>query len=108
VGDRSEKRVPMTRIRARIAERLLEIKQNTAMLTTCNEINMAPVMEIRQRYREKFEKKYKVRLGFMSFFVCACVEALKRFPVVNASIDGNDVVYHSYFDIGVAVSTDRG
>jgi 2-oxoglutarate dehydrogenase E2 component (dihydrolipoamide succinyltransferase) len=108
VGTRSEKRVPMTRIRTRIAERLLEVKQNTAMLTTFNEINMAPIMDIRQRYRDKFEKKYQVRLGFMSFFVRACVEALKRFPVVNSSIDGNDIVYHGYFDIGVAVSTDRG
>jgi 2-oxoglutarate dehydrogenase E2 component (dihydrolipoamide succinyltransferase) len=108
VGVRLEKRVPMTRIRARIAERLLEVTQNTAMLTTFNEINMAPVMEIRSRYREKFEKKYNVRLGFMSFFVRACVEALKRSPAVNASIDGNDIVYHGYYDIGVAVSTDRG
>lgn len=107
-GSRPEKRVPMTRIRARIAERLLEVKQSTAMLTTFNEINMAPVMELRNRYKDKFEKKYKVRLGFMSFFVKACVEALKRSPVVNSSIDGNDIVYHGYYDIGVAVSTDRG
>lgn len=107
-GARAEKRVPMTRIRTRIAERLLEVKQNTAMLTTFNEVNMAPIMEIRNRYRDKFEKKYNVRLGFMSFFVKACVEALKRFPIVNASIDGNDIVYHGYFDIGVAVSTERG
>jgi 2-oxoglutarate dehydrogenase E2 component (dihydrolipoamide succinyltransferase) len=107
-GARPEKRVPMTRIRARIAERLLEVTQNTAMLTTFNEINMAPVMEIRSRYREKFEKKYNVRLGFMSFFVRACVEALKRSPIVNASIDGNDIVYHGYYDVGVAVSTERG
>lgn len=107
-GERTEKRVPMTRIRTRIAERLLEVTQNTAMLTTFNEINMAPVMEIRNRYRDKFEKKYHVRLGFMSFFVRACVEALKRSPIVNSSIDGNDIVYHGYFDIGVAVSTDRG
>jgi len=107
-GARPEKRVPMTRIRARIAERLLEVTQNTAMLTTFNEINMAPVMEIRNRYRDKFEKAHKVRLGFMSFFVRACVEALKRSPVVNSSIDGNDIVYHGYYDIGVAVSTDRG
>lgn len=105
---RPEQRVPMTRIRTRIAERLLEVKQGTAMLTTFNEINMAPVMEIRQRYKDKFEKKYNVRLGFMSFFVRACVEALKRSPIVNASIDGNDIVYHGYFDIGVAVSTERG
>lgn len=107
-GSRPEKRVPMTRIRARIAERLLEVKQSTAMLTTFNEINMAPVMDLRSRYKDKFEKKYKVRLGFMSFFVKACVEALKRSPVVNSSIDGNDIVYHGYYDIGVAVSTDRG
>lgn len=108
LGSRPEKRVPMTRIRTRIAERLLEVTQNTAMLTTFNEVNMAPVMEARNRYREKFEKKYKVRLGFMSFFVKACVEALKRSPVVNSSIDGNDIVYHGYYDIGVAVSTERG
>jgi 2-oxoglutarate dehydrogenase E2 component (dihydrolipoamide succinyltransferase) len=107
-GVRTEKRVPMTRIRTRIAERLLDVKQNTAMLTTFNEVNMAPVMEIRNRYREKFEKKYNVRLGFMSFFVKAVVEALKRFPVVNASIDGSDIVYHGFFDVGVAVSTERG
>lgn len=105
---RPEKRVPMTRIRVRIAERLLEVTQNTAMLTTFNEINMAAVIALRNQYREKFEKKYKVRLGFMSFFVKACVEALKRAPTVNASIDGNDIVYHGYYDIGIAVSTDRG
>jgi 2-oxoglutarate dehydrogenase E2 component (dihydrolipoamide succinyltransferase) len=108
LGGRPEKRVPMTRMRARIAERLLEVTQTTAMLTTFNEINMAPIMEIRNRYRDKFEKKYNVRLGFMSFFVRACAEALKRSPVVNASIDGNDIVYHGYYDIGVAVSTERG
>jgi 2-oxoglutarate dehydrogenase E2 component (dihydrolipoamide succinyltransferase) len=107
-GARPEKRVPMTRIRVRIAERLLEVTQNTAMLTTFNEINMASVMELRSLYRDKFEKKHKVRLGFMSFFVKACVEALKRSPIVNSSIDGNDIVYHGYYDIGVAVSTDRG
>lgn len=107
-GRRLEKRVPMTRIRVRIAERLLEVTQNTAMLTTFNEINMANVMEVRARYKEKFEKKHNSRLGFMSFFVKAVVEALKRSPTVNASIDGNDIVYHGYFDIGVAVSTDRG
>lgn len=107
-GERPEKRVPMTRIRTRIAERLLEVTQNTAMLTTFNEVNMAPIMEIRHRYKDKFEKKFNVRLGFMSFFVRACTEALKRFPTVNASIDGNDIVYHGYYDIGVAVSTDRG
>jgi len=108
LSGRPEKRVPMTRIRARIAERLLEVTQTTAMLTTFNEINMAPVMDIRSRYKEKFEKKYNVRLGFMSFFIRACVEALKRSPIVNASIDGNDIIYHGYYDIGVAVSTDRG
>lgn len=107
-GERPEKRVPMTRIRMRIAERLLDVTQNTAMLTTFNEINMAHVMDVRSRYKDKFEKKYNVRLGFMSFFVKAVVEALKRAPAVNASIDGNDIVYHGYFDIGVAVSTDRG
>lgn len=107
-GMRPEQRVPMTRLRARIAERLVEVKQNTAMLTTFNEVNMAPVMEIRQRYRDKFEKRYHVKLGFMSFFVKACVEALKRSPTMNASLDGNDIVYHGYYDIGVAVSTERG
>jgi 2-oxoglutarate dehydrogenase E2 component (dihydrolipoamide succinyltransferase) len=98
----------MTRMRARIAERLLEVKQTTAMLTTFNEIDLSQVIELRNRYKDKFEKSHNVRLGFMSFFVKAAVEALKRFPAVNASIDGNDVVYHGYFDIGVAVSTDRG
>ena len=107
-GDRTEQRVPMTRIRAKIAERLLEVTQNTAMLTTFNEINMAPIMDIRKKYKDQFEKKYGVRLGFMSFFVRACTEALKRSPIVNASIDGNDIVYHGYYDVGVAVSTDRG
>jgi 2-oxoglutarate dehydrogenase E2 component (dihydrolipoamide succinyltransferase) len=105
---RLEKRVPMTRMRARIAERLLEVKQNTAMLTTFNDVNMHEVIELRNRYKEKFEKTHNVRLGFMSFFVKAAVEALRRYPAVNASIDGNDVVYHGYFDIGVAVSTERG
>lgn len=108
LGDRPEKRVPMTRIRLKIAERLLEVAQTTAMLTTFNEVNMAPIMDIRKRYREQFEKKYNVRLGFMSFFVRACVEALKRSPIVNASIDGSDIVYHGYYDVGVAVSTERG
>lgn len=107
-GSRPEKRVPMTRIRARIAERLLEVTHNTAMLTTFNEINLQHVIDLRNRYKEKFEKAHNVRLGFMSFFVKAAAEALKRFPAVNASIDGNDIVYHGYFDIGVAVSTDRG
>lgn len=105
---RPEKRVPMTRMRARIAERLLEVKQNTAMLTTFNEINLQEVIALRNRYKEKFEKVHNSRLGFMSFFVKASIEALKRIPAVNASIDGNDLVYHGYFDIGVAVSTDRG
>jgi 2-oxoglutarate dehydrogenase E2 component (dihydrolipoamide succinyltransferase) len=107
-GGRTEKRVPMTRMRARIAERLLEVTQNTAMLTTFNEINLQQVMDLRNRYKDKFEKAHNTRLGFMSFFVKAAVEALKRNPTVNASIDGNDIVYHGYFDIGVAVSTDRG
>lgn len=105
---RPEKRVPMTRIRQRIAERLLEVAQTTAMLTTFNEVNLQNVMDLRNRYKDKFEKMHNARLGFMSFFVKAAVEALKRFPAVNASIDGNDIVYHGYFDIGVAVSTDRG
>lgn len=107
-GAREEKRVPMTRIRARIAERLLEVRQSTAMLTTFNELNMQHVIDIRNRYKEAFEKEHKTRLGFMSFFVKAVVEALKRYPIINASIDGNDIVYHGYFDIGVAVSTERG
>jgi 2-oxoglutarate dehydrogenase E2 component (dihydrolipoamide succinyltransferase) len=108
VGERIEKRVPMTRLRAKVAERLLEAKQSTAMLTTFNEVNMAPVMALRKQYADKFEKVHGVRLGFMSFFVKAAVEALKRFPAVNASIDGNDIVYHGFYDIGVAVSSDRG
>lgn len=107
-GERLEKRVPMTRMRARIAERLLSVSQNTAMLTTFNEVNLQAVMHLRAEYKDKFEKIHQTRLGFMSFFVKACVHALKRFPAVNASIDGNDIVYHGYFDIGVAVSTDRG
>lgn len=108
-GGRVEERVPMSRLRAKVAERLLEATQTTAMLTTFNEVNMQPVMEIRNRYKEQFEKTHDgVRLGFMSFFVRACIEALKRFPAVNASIDGNDIVYHGYQDIGVAVSSPRG
>lgn len=108
-GERIEKRVPMTRLRSRIAERLLEASQSTAMLTTFNEVNMAPVMELRQRYKADFEKVHNgTRLGFMGFFVKAAVEALKRFPAVNASIDGNDIVYHGYQDVGVAVSTEKG
>jgi 2-oxoglutarate dehydrogenase E2 component (dihydrolipoamide succinyltransferase) len=106
--DRVEKRVPMTRLRARIAERLLQAQQNAAILTTFNEVNMKPVMDLRARYKEQFEKEHDVRLGFMSFFVKATVEALKQFPSVNASIDGNDIVYHGFFDIGVAVSSPRG
>ena len=105
---RVEQRVPMTRLRARIAERLLMAKNTTAMLTTFNEINMKPVMELRARYKDQFEKKHGVRLGFMGFFVKAVVEGLKRFPAVNGSIDGNDIVYHGYYDIGVAVSSPRG
>lgn len=106
---RVEKRVPMTRMRARIAERLLNASQTTAMLTTFNEVNMAPIMELRARHKDAFEKRHNgTRLGFMSFFVRASVEALKRFPVVNSSIDGSDIVYHGYQDIGVAVSTDKG
>jgi 2-oxoglutarate dehydrogenase E2 component (dihydrolipoamide succinyltransferase) len=98
----------MTRLRARIAERLVEAQRNAAMLTTFNEVNMSAVSELRERYRERFEKQYGVRLGFMSFFVKACVEALRRFPEVNASIDGHDIVYHGFFDIGIAVSSPRG
>lgn len=105
---RIEKRVTMTRLRARIAERLLEAQHNAAILTTFNEVNMKPVMELRARYKERFEKEYGVKLGFMSFFVKASVEALKKFPAVNASIDGNDIVYHGYYDIGIAVSGPTG
>lgn len=108
-GDRIEKRVPMTRLRKRIAERLLEATNTTAMLTTFNEVNMAPIMELRAKYKDQFEKTHNgTRLGFMSFFVKAAAEALRRFPAVNASIDNNDIVYHGYQDIGVAVSTDKG
>ncbi|HHF5575864.1 TPA: 2-oxoglutarate dehydrogenase complex dihydrolipoyllysine-residue succinyltransferase [Haemophilus influenzae] len=105
---RSEKRVPMTRLRKRIAERLLEAKNSTAMLTTFNEVDMQPIMTLRKTYGDKFEKQHSVRLGFMSFYIKAVVEALKRYPEVNASIDGDDVVYHNYFDISIAVSTPRG
>jgi 2-oxoglutarate dehydrogenase E2 component (dihydrolipoamide succinyltransferase) len=107
-GERRERRVPMTRLRARIAERLLEAQSTAAMLTTFNEVDLKAVNELRARYKEKFEKEHGARLGFMSFFVKACVEALKRFPAVNASVDGNDIVYHEFYDIGVAVSTERG
>ncbi len=108
LGARSEKRVPMTRLRKRVAERLLEAKNSTAMLTTFNEVNMKPIMELRKQYGDAFEKRHGVRLGFMSFYIKAVVEALKRFPEVNASIDGEDVVYHNYFDVSIAVSTPRG
>ena len=107
-AERVEQRVPMTRIRSRIAERLLDASQNTAMLTTFNEVDMKAVMELRGRYKEAFEKEHEVRLGFMSFFVKAAVEALKRYPIVNASIDEGDIVYHGFYDIGVAVSSPRG
>ena len=108
-GGRVERRVPMTRLRASVARRLVEAQRNAAMLTTFNEVNMQPVMTMRKRYRDEFERVHNgVRLGFTSFFVRACVEALKRFPAVNASVDGNDILYHGYYDIGVAVSTDRG
>lgn len=108
LGHRSEKRVPMTRLRKRVAERLLEAKNSTAMLTTFNEVNMQPIMDLRKQYGEAFEKRHGIRLGFMSFYVKAVVEALKRYPEVNASIDGDDVVYHNYFDVSMAVSTPRG
>ncbi|SFR43319.1 2-oxoglutarate dehydrogenase E2 component [Marinobacter daqiaonensis] len=108
VGDRPEKRVPMTRLRASIAKRLVNAQQSAAMLTTFNEVNMKPVMDLRKQYKDSFEKRHGIKLGFMSFFAKAATEALKRFPAVNASIDGNDMVYHGYQDIGVAVSTDRG
>ena len=108
LGNRSEKRVPMTRLRKRVAERLLEAKNSTAMLTTFNEVNMKPIMDLRKQYGEAFEKRHGIRLGFMSFYVKAVVEALKRYPEVNASIDGDDVVYHNYFDVSMAVSTPRG
>ncbi|MDH2997402.1 dihydrolipoamide succinyltransferase [Pasteurellaceae bacterium LFhippo2] len=107
-SSRSEKRVPMTRLRKRIAERLLEAKNTTAMLTTFNEVDMKPIMDLRKQYGDKFEKQHGVRLGFMSFYIKAVVEALKRYPEINASIDGDDVVYHNYFDVSIAVSTPRG
>ena len=108
IADRPEQRVPMTRLRARVAERLLQSQSTNAILTTFNEINMAPVMEMRKRMQERFEKEHGVKLGFMSFFVKAAVAALKKFPVINASVDGNDIVYHGYFDIGIAVGSPRG
>ena len=108
LGDRPEQRVPMSRLRARVAERLLQSQSTNAILTTFNEVNMAPLMEMRKRFQEKFEKEHGVKLGFMSFFVKAAVAALKKFPVLNASVDGNDIVYHGYFDIGIAVGSPRG
>ena len=108
VGARPEERVPMSRLRARVAERLLASQQENAILTTFNEVNMKPIMDLRAKYKEKFEKEHGVKLGFMSFFVKAAVAALKKFPVVNASVDGKDIVYHGYFDIGIAIGSPRG
>ena len=108
MGERPEERVPMSRLRARIAERLLESQANNAILTTFNEVNMAPVIALRNKYKDQFEKVHGVKLGFMSFFVKAATHALKKFPLLNASVDGNDIVYHGYFDIGIAVSSPRG
>jgi 2-oxoglutarate dehydrogenase E2 component (dihydrolipoamide succinyltransferase) len=108
LGERPEQRVPMSRLRARVAERLLQSQSTNAILTTFNEVNMAPVMEMRKRFQDKFEKEHGVKLGFMSFFVKAAVHALKKYPVLNASVDGNDIVYHGYFDIGIAVGSPRG
>lgn len=105
---RPEQRVPMTRLRAKVAERLLQAQQNAAMLTTFNEVNMQSVMDLRNQYKDRFEQKHKIKLGFMSFFVKASVEALKRFPAINSSIDGNDIIYHGFYDIGIAVATPRG
>lgn len=107
-ANRSEQRVPMSRLRVRVAERLLQSQATNAILTTFNEVNMAPVMELRKKYQEKFEKEHGIKLGFMSFFVKAVVAALKKYPVINASVDGNDIVYHGYFDIGIAVGSPRG
>jgi 2-oxoglutarate dehydrogenase E2 component (dihydrolipoamide succinyltransferase) len=108
LGERPEQRVPMSRLRARVAERLLQSQATNAILTTFNEVNMAPLMEMRKRFQEKFEKEHGVKLGFMSFFVKAAVAALKKYPVLNASVDGTDIVYHGYFDIGIAVGSPRG
>ena len=108
LGDRPEQRVPMSRLRARVAERLLESQAQNAILTTFNEVNMKPVMDLRAKYKDKFEKTYGVKLGFMSFFVKAAVAALKKYPIVNASVDGKDIVYHGYFDIGIAIGSPRG
>ena len=107
-GNRVEERVPMSRLRARVAERLLASQQENAILPTFNELNMKPIMDLRAKYKEKFEKEHGIKLGFMSFFVKATVAALKKFPVVNASVDGNDIVYHGYFDIGIAIGSPRG
>ena len=107
-GERSEQRVPMSRLRARIAERLVQSQSTAAILTTFNEVNMQPVIELRNRYKEKFEKEHGVKLGFMSFFVKAATHALKKYPILNASIDGTDIIYHGYYDIGIAVGTERG
>ena len=108
LGERPEQRVPMSRLRARVAERLLQSQSTNAILTTFNEVNMAPVMEMRKRFQDKFEKEHGVKIGFMSFFVKAAVHALKKYPVLNASVDGNDIVYHGFFDIGIAVGSPRG
>ncbi len=108
LGDRPEQRVPMSRLRARIAERLLQSQSTNAILTTFNEVNMAPVMEMRKKFQDAFSKEHGVKIGFMSFFVKAAVHALKKFPMINASVDGNDIVYHGYFDIGIAVGSPRG
>ncbi|MFN5500251.1 MAG: 2-oxoglutarate dehydrogenase complex dihydrolipoyllysine-residue succinyltransferase, partial [Burkholderiales bacterium] len=108
LGERPEQRVPMTRLRARVAERLLQSQATNAILTTFNEVNMAPVMDMRKRFQDKFEKEHGIKLGFMSFFVKAAVHALKKYPVLNASVDGSDIVYHGYFDIGIAVGSPRG
>ncbi|WP_434778687.1 2-oxoglutarate dehydrogenase complex dihydrolipoyllysine-residue succinyltransferase [Neisseria sp. Ec49-e6-T10] len=108
LGERPEQRVPMSRLRQRVAERLIQSQQENAILTTFNEVNMKPVMDLRAKYKEKFEKEHGIKLGFMSFFVKAAVAALKKYPVVNASVDGNDIIYHGYFDIGIAVGSPRG
>lgn len=108
LGDRAEQRVPMSRLRQRVAERLVESQSTAAILTTFNEVNMKPVMELRNKYKDKFEKEHGIKLGFMGFFVKAAVHALKKYPIVNASVDGNDIVYHGYYDIGVAVGSPRG
>jgi 2-oxoglutarate dehydrogenase E2 component (dihydrolipoamide succinyltransferase) len=108
LGDRPAQRVPMSRLRARIAERLLESQATNAILTTFNEVNMQPVMDLRNKYKDKFEKEHGVKLGFMSFFVKAAVAALKKYPILNSSVDGNDIVYHGYFDVGIAVGSPRG